>query len=68
MGSPDTPKVRTGLSRKEREKQLAAEERVRRSLSANRGVAANILAAEDTFGTSKSARTMLGGSDILGGR
>lgn len=68
MGSPDTPDVKTGLSRKELEKKTAAEERLRRSLAANKGVAANILAAQDTFGSGKSARTLLGGSDILGGR
>lgn len=68
MGSQKQPKVRRPDGPKQQQKRLEAEERLRRSLQANKGVAANILAAADAFGSGKAERTLLGGSDLLGGR
>jgi hypothetical protein len=64
--SPKKPNIRNPDSPKEEKKRIRAEERLRRSYSNNQGTAANLLASKDVFGTSKTARTLLGGSDLLG--
>lgn len=61
MSKPARPKILTQDNAADQEKKRLAEERARRSARSGRGVAANILAQADTFGSGASARTTLGG-------
>jgi len=66
MSAPRGPRIFDPNSKKEQKKKELAQDRARNSNRANRGVAANILASADTFGSGSSARSGLGGGGLLG--
>ncbi len=66
MAKPPKTKVFNPNSKKELEKKRIAKERARRVTKGRRGIAANLLASSDTFGSSASARSSLGGTGLLG--
>ncbi len=66
MSKPPKVKVFNPNSAEELEKKRVAKERARRVTKGSRGIAANILASSDTFGSSASARSGLGGAGLLG--